>query len=219
MLKTLVASTLLWLYWQKMIWTLLWFCNKLPFLKIIVHIHAQVLFRDVSVPLFGGIPLFFFFLLSAFLKITFHFFWNSLFSFTLCPLSPSQHTHTHTHTHTYTHTHTHTHTLLILLSGHHQGTHTHCNCITLFFLLFFFWNEKTWQLFVLFIHLSIYLPIYLSIYLLVYLLIYSFVCLFTWKMSFLPPGILHRFLCLHNYAKKKAFFLYIYFFYTVGCFW
>ena len=68
----------------------------------------------------------------------------------------------------------------------------------------------TLQLFVLFIHLSInllaYLFVQLSIYLLVYLLIYSFVCLFTRKMSFLPPGILHRFICLHNYVKKKALF-------------
>ena len=103
-------------------------------------------------------------------------------------------------------THTHTHTLL---SGHHQGTHLHCNYITLFFLLFFLlkWKKKLYNyLFIYsFVYLLAYLFVRLSIYLLAYLLIYSFVCLFTWKMSFLPPGILHRFLCLHNYVKKKAF--------------
>ena len=34
--------------------------------------------------------------------------WTCLFSFTLCPLSPSQHTHTHTHRSIHTHTYTHT---------------------------------------------------------------------------------------------------------------
>ena len=127
--------------------------------------------------------------------------WTCLFSFTLCPLSPSQHTHTHTRTH------------ILILLGHHQGTHLHCNYITLFFLPFFFEIKKKLDnyLFYLFICLFTCLFICSFVHLFTCLFTNLFICLFTRKMSFLPPGILHRFLCLHNYVKKKAFFFFFFF--------
>ena len=108
----------------------------------------------------------------------------------------------HTHTHTHTHTHfsflflviirTHTYTVTIVFSPFFGGG----GDFTIICFIYSFVYQFTCLFICSFVHLF------------VYLLIYSFVCLFTWKMSFLPPGILHRFICLHNYVKKKAFFFY-----------
>ena len=128
--------------------------------------------------------------------------WTCLFSFTLCPLSPSQYIHTHTHTHTHFSffflviIRAHTYTVTIVFSPFLRGGG---GDFTIICFIYSFFYQFTCLFICSFVHLF------------VYLLIYSFVCLFTWKMSFLPPGILHRFICLHNYVKKKAFFLFFYY--------